>query len=241
MINSTKLLHSWYFSPLAVFLLFIMALGGCKAAGTPGCETPAATMTRIATALQEQNRDDLAMCLGAYVRFSPATARSMADTMLLSKDMQAVIIDGVKKYGADDFARAMGMSGFLLYSIGSQQPFALMVKKGTLKLEGEKATYSYKDSAKGDELRPTQPELAAFDKAENGGSVNGEMSMPLEKIAGRWYLASPGLKHAEDPQKAYTALTAFLKDVRQCIKDSKDITAFKAALKAPMQKLMSMH
>ncbi|MHB9106830.1 MAG: hypothetical protein ACYDCO_07220 [Armatimonadota bacterium] len=215
---------------LAALLLLAITLGGCKTAGKPGCETPEATMTRIAKAVQDRNREDLAMCFDAYVRYTPDTARSLADITLLSRDAKVAIIEGVKKYGAKDFSGNIGMGGLMLSSIGIP-PSKTMVRNSTIKVDGEKAICTCKAD-------PVQPELAAFYKAFFDAEVRDSV-YSLVKIDGRWYFSVPGQYTAESPRKVYAATSAFLSDLRKCIRNSKDITAFKAAIDAPNKKLMS--
>ena len=66
----------------------------------PGCAKPEEVLPRELAAIEQNDRVELAKCQGTYIRFNPDTAKKMADMLLLSNEIQPVLIAGVKKYGA---------------------------------------------------------------------------------------------------------------------------------------------
>lgn len=231
-----------YLNPLLVVMVIVVLLliGVDKyrssPAATPGCATPNELLTRASAAYDAGNRDELALCQSAYIRFNPDTGKAMADITLMSRQSEQVVIDGVKKYDALPFIYALGFPGMSLIYMG-KPPFDLLLKSGKLAITGNTAIYTYTVSKKGDEILPTQPELLKYTKAMMGNSTTVSRELHLEKINDRWFLASPDLKEASAAMKVNTAMRQYVEQVRKSIPTCADAKSLTAALAEPNKKL----
>jgi|GEM_PF-6574776 len=222
-------------SILPVALLFIIGLGGCNTAKEPGGATPADVMSRSTAAIRAGNIDEIAKCQSVYME-KPEMARALADMHKLNPISRQLVIDGVKKFGATDFVIALGSYGLMCISQGAADPAVvnnLFLTKGKLDITGNKAVYTYKVSAKGDEILPKEPELAEFQKAMWGAASTTELTAELVQLDGRWFVKSPDSKTIAVYSKLYQPFSDYLQQVRRCLDASKDNTAFSTALEKP--------
>jgi hypothetical protein len=226
---------------LLLFSLLFSGLLGCKAKlEEPGSTTPAELLKRQMAAIERGDREDLARCFAVYVKFSPEAGQTMADLMLMPKLVRPVVIDGVKTFGAEPFSKAVGgLPGAMLASF-CNMPNEQLLEQGKITVNGDKATFTYKVKGKDDPLvHPQQPQLAAFDKINNWGTLT-ETSMDLEQVNGRWFLATDKLEKTEQVKKAHDGLTEYVAQLRKGIAQSADAEALTAFMVGPNDKLLNM-
>jgi len=223
-----------WFSLLPITSLFLLAVVGCNTTKEPGGATPADVMSRSTAAMRTENVDEIAKCQSVYVD-NPEMAKALAKMHKLNPISRQLVIDGVKKFGATDFVKALG-PGLMFIIQGAADPEVvnnLFLTKGKLVITGDKAVYTYKVSEKGDEILSRQPELAEFQKAMWGAASTTELTAELVKLDGRWFVKSPDSKALAAFSKFYQPFSDYLQQVRQCLDASKDVAAFTTALEKP--------
>lgn len=189
----------------------IGALARAEQPPVPGESTPAKLLERAIAAHKENRQDLLVSCFTSDGKVAAEVEWLM--TELASK----LIPSGEAKYGKDAFWPALGPCAAIIRMLSRPLPYSLLLEKGTVAIEGDRATYTGE----------TQEDTRNKSKE----------TIRLKRVDGRWFLDSPLLKDLDEAQRSKAALQQYVTSLQTSIEKSSQSADFAAAIMEPNAKL----